>query len=391
MMAWIRSIAFAAAGVLAMSACASSDIAPRDDLDRPDVASDEAGLWMVMDKAERDLQGSSVVVRDEALNAYLRNVTCRVVGETECEGVRVYIVEQPYFNANMAPNGMMQVWTGLLLRAENEAQLAFVLGHEFAHYHERHSLEQWRDINRASNASLFFSLGVALAGVPQAAVLGNATLTAQLYGFGRDKEREADELGFTDFVSAGYEPTQAAAIWDYLIAETEASDSRRRQRQIARSSIFSSHPLTAERVETLQAYAEGYPSGERGEGALAAATAPFLAQWLKDDLVLRDFGAHLHLIDHKIRTGRNLGLLHYRRGIALQARRDEGDLADALAEFEVSVIHPDAPPVAWRALGEAYRRAGRKAEAQAAFIMYLDLAPNAPDRLMVESYLDEGV
>jgi len=45
----------------------------------------------------------------------------------------------------MAPNGMMQVATGLLLRTANEAQLAYVLGHELGHYRRRHSMQRWSD------------------------------------------------------------------------------------------------------------------------------------------------------------------------------------------------------------------------------------------------------
>ena len=48
----------------------------------------------------------------------------------------------------MAPNGVMMVWTGSLLRMRNEAQLALVLGHEFGHYRERHTLQQWRKLKR---------------------------------------------------------------------------------------------------------------------------------------------------------------------------------------------------------------------------------------------------
>jgi predicted Zn-dependent protease len=66
-------------------------------------------------------------VRDPALNAYVRSVLCKVTDDY-CRDVRVYIVDVPYFNASMAPNGAMMVWTGTLLRVRNEAQLALVLG-----------------------------------------------------------------------------------------------------------------------------------------------------------------------------------------------------------------------------------------------------------------------
>ena len=50
-------------------------------------------------------------VRDPALNAYVKNVACRAA-EAYCKDLRVYIMNVPAFNASMAPNGMMIVWTG---------------------------------------------------------------------------------------------------------------------------------------------------------------------------------------------------------------------------------------------------------------------------------------
>ena len=72
-------------------------------------------------------------VRDPVLNAYVRKVLCRTIGDAHCAPIRLYIIRTSQFNASMAPNGMMQVWTGLLLRMDNEAQLATVLGHEMGH------------------------------------------------------------------------------------------------------------------------------------------------------------------------------------------------------------------------------------------------------------------
>lgn len=374
----------------ALAACATTDVDPLKADMRPSEETDEAGLWLRMDQAEDLLQQSAVVVRDPALNAYVDEVFCNVAGEAYCDDVRVYIVEQPYFNANMSPNGMMQVWTGLLLRAENEAQLAFVLGHEFAHYRQRHSLEQWREINNAANASVLISVGVAAAGVPNAVVLGNFTLAAQLYGFGRDKEREADELGFGLFTQAGYDPAAAAGIWEYLIAETEASDSRRKKRQIARSSIFSTHPVTAERVATLKEFADDTGAGRENEDVFAAAIAPFLNDWLADDLVLRDFGQHLHLIDHKIEAGGNLGVLYFRRGEAYRLRREEGDFDRALDNYRKAVLFDDVPAQGWMALGDALLRQRENVAARAAYDTYLALMPDAPERAIIEAWLEEN-
>ena len=74
----------------------------------------------MMDRAEAQLRRSPFVLRDEKLRAYVQDITCRLASQ-HCPDVRVHLVRTPYFNASMAPNGMMQVWSGLLLRVENEA------------------------------------------------------------------------------------------------------------------------------------------------------------------------------------------------------------------------------------------------------------------------------
>ena len=127
-----------AALLLGCAQVPSGDLQPGE---RPGLETTEAGLWMLMDKMEERLKTSGRVVEDDALDAYMRDIVCRLE-PAHCPHIRIYVVDVPYFNANMAPNGMMQVWTGLLVRTENEAQLAFVLGHELAHYVRRHSLQR---------------------------------------------------------------------------------------------------------------------------------------------------------------------------------------------------------------------------------------------------------
>ena len=131
---------------------------------RPALESDEAGLWLVMDRAERDLKTSGSLVTDVGANEYLRDILCRLAEEL-CADVRVYLVRIPHFNATMAPNGVMQVWSGLLLRTQNEAQLASVLAHEIAHYRYQHSLEMFRQAKNTANVLAPFQLVTTLGGV----------------------------------------------------------------------------------------------------------------------------------------------------------------------------------------------------------------------------------
>src|ERR1041385_5527115 len=94
----------------------------------PTPESDEGGLWMIGEKAEAEIRTSPLLVKDPALNAHLRKIVCKLAGPY-CDSIRVYIVDVPYVNAVMSPNGMLQVWTGMLLRTQNDAEMAFVLGH----------------------------------------------------------------------------------------------------------------------------------------------------------------------------------------------------------------------------------------------------------------------
>src|SRR3546814_15342811 len=81
----------------------------------------------------------------------------------------------PYFNASMAPNGMMKVWSGLLLRVNDEAQLAAILGHEMGHYMQRHTLARMRDMrSKAAIGAFLGGLGI-VGGIAQLTQIGKAS------------------------------------------------------------------------------------------------------------------------------------------------------------------------------------------------------------------------
>jgi predicted Zn-dependent protease len=227
---------------------------------RPAPASDEKGLWSLMDRVEQELKLSRFVVRDPVLNAYVRDIVCRL-GKDHCPDLRTYIVRTAQFNASMAPNGMMEVWTGLLLRCGDEAQLAAILGHEMGHYLRSHTVERWRDARNKSDFGTFLGLGLAVAGLGAFGSLAQLALVASSYGFSRDQEREADEIGLELMSKAGYPPVAAAEVWEQLIAEYKAGTAER-----ARQLLFATHPEPEERMVALREAAAktGGDAGERG-------------------------------------------------------------------------------------------------------------------------------
>ncbi len=108
---------------------------------------DEQGLWQLMERAEEEIAGSNLLMNDPALNAYLKNIIGRVGGPA-AQDMRIYLAHIPEFNAVMFPSGFTVIFSGLLLRARNEAQLAGVIAHESGHFLRRHMIRCWRDHKR---------------------------------------------------------------------------------------------------------------------------------------------------------------------------------------------------------------------------------------------------
>jgi predicted Zn-dependent protease len=387
----IRRLALASLAAAALALPFAIGVAAAEDVPAagpPAMAadSDEAGLWMMFEQAERNVRRSPLLVTDPALNAYVRAVVCKVAG-SRCNEVRVYILDIPLFNASMAPNGMMHVWTGLLLRAQNEAELAFVLGHEFRHFSAKHSLAQFRSIRDTSNVLSFFTLIAAGVGAGFVGDLAQLAALGALFSYGRDQEREADLGGLETLKANGYDLKAGAAIWQALIIEQNANKDRRKP-----SLFTSTHPDPEERMKTMgeaadKLLAEGAPVGVTNADAFRAAMRPFRARWLEGELARGEYDESLVLIGRLVALEPNSGELRYFLGEAYRRRGGEGDLERAREAYQQAVAMPSAMPAAYRGLGLIDLKLGDKPGAKQAFTTYLAQAPNADDRAMIQFYL----
>jgi len=341
---------------------------------------DERGLWMQAEENERLVSTSNFVMRDPALNAYVRQVFCRTVGEAQCAPVRIYIMRTPYFNANMAPNGAMQIWSGLLLRVRDEAQLSAILGHEYIHYARLHSLKGFRDIKSKSGTMAWLGF-LPFGFIAQIGMIGS------IFSFSREMEAEADAGSVELMTRAGYDPKSASLVWQQLRAEMDATALARgkKSRKDKDRGMFQTHPPTAERMATLAALAEsqvivGTPVTNRAE--YRAALGPWWASFIDDQIKLNDFGATELLLD-ELAGGNWTPELLYARGELLRARGTAPDLAAATGFYRQAVANASAPAEAWRGLGLALLRSGSQAEGQGALKTYLTKKPDCGDRAMI--------
>ena len=340
---------------------------------------DERGLWMQMDEAERGLKASALVIRDPELNAYVRGVLCKTVGADRCANVRLYIMRTPYFNASMALNGVMQVYSGLLLRTQNEAQLAAVLGHEYAHFENRHSLKMFRDIKAKSNSATW----LAFTGIGLLASFG---LAASLYAYSREMEREADSGGLKFMAAAGYDTREAANVWEQLRAEMDATASARnvKSKKDKDRGLFGTHPPTAERVAALkeQAIVEPGVAGATGAEAFRVAMGRWWPDFVEDQFKLNDFGASDYLLQAMAAQGWSPWLL-YARGELYRRRAIGGDLVEALSFYDQGIASGGELPQLWRGRGLANLKLGNEAAGKADLKEYMRRAPDAADRTMM--------
>lgn len=363
----------------------AQDFAPSDKplvpprFSRPAADTDEGGLWSLMDREEKRMRHSPLAIRDPGLNSYLSDLTCRLT-DGHCPDIRVHVVRVPLFNAAMAPNGMMMVWSGLLLRVENEAQLAAIVGHELGHYLERHQVEQLRTAkDRAVLAQLMGLIG----GV--AGTLGQIGILASLFAFSREHEARADRLGMRLMKQAGYDGRQAAQVWDNLLGELKITGGPEAGK---RSAMFATHPPAANRRDELLTLA-GEGAGTTGESEFRKVVAPLRFGWLQDEVKRGQYEESLVLFDRLLKHKPDDEQLLYARGEVYRLRGEEKDLPLAMDDLQRATRALKAPAESFRALGLVQQRRADIPAAAQAFERYLAIAPDAPDAPLIKAYLGE--
>lgn len=349
---------------------------------------DERGLWMEIDEGERAFRDSPIVVRDAKLNAHLRSVLCQTVGFDRCEAVRIYVVRDSSFNAGMYPNGLMLVHLGLLARLHSDAELATVLGHEFAYFELRHSLQIFRRQRSSSDAIAWLSLAGAATNTNTSPAQN--LLVMGFFGFSRAQETDADLLAAAYVRSSPYQ-LRAAQVWQRLLDEHNALRAERGMRKTKRyrPGPVDTHPTDLQRIAyftKLEAEANG--EGEEATVPYLEATRPLLGE-LFDSLIK---GNEFAAADFVIRArGDALGWdgpMLALRGELYRMRANPRDLVTARQFFERATAYPDAPPESWRGLGLAALRLGEADAGRAALSEYLKRMPDARDASTIKMLLE---
>ncbi|RTR32877.1 M48 family metallopeptidase [Shewanella atlantica] len=159
------------------------------------------------------------ISQDAAVNRYVACVANRVTAVLPNSATPwdVVVFESEQVNAFALPGGHIGVYTGLLNVAENEHQLATVIGHEVAHVLAKHSNEQ---VSRAQLSGIGMQIADAALGAGgisnkelYMAALGLGAQVGFILPYGREQESEADIMGVELMARAGFDPGQSIALW----------------------------------------------------------------------------------------------------------------------------------------------------------------------------------
>jgi predicted Zn-dependent protease len=349
---------------------------------RPAIESDEGGLWALMDREEARLRRSEFVLRDAQLRGYITGVMNRLAGPM-AGNLRVYVLQQSGFNAVAAPNGMVQLWTGMLLRLDNEAQLATVLGHEIAHFELRHALARLQSARSASGGGLALMMMFGLIGAVGALGLGGSHAA-----FGRSQESEADLRGLQLMRQAGYDAGQAPLVWEHLKTEMDAGAAAGFD-LAKRNAFFATHPGIEDRMAVLKQGSTQPPGAELGAERYRAALAPWLGSLLQDELKRSQYDQSIALFQRLHQQQPQVAVILEALGDAHRLRNGADDPPKAQGHYETALALDAPPATLWRGLGHVHRMLGRPQEAEQAYRRYLAQAPGAPDAGLIQEALKQ--
>lgn len=247
-----RALALAAAALLLAAPTAHSQTQALAGLSQSDRAEGSQSYKQIVSQF-----GGTV---DGPLAEYVRTVGLRValvsVPGSRPQDWTITVLNSPVPNAMATPGGYLYITRGMLAMINSEAELASVLGHEAGHVAGKHS-------DKRNTRAGLATVGTVLASVflgGQAAQIGNMVGGAWVSGYSRGQEDDADARGLRYSVAAGYDPRAAASMLQAL-ERVSAVEGKEAIERGGLQSIFSSHPVTADRVQKVSREAARMPLG----------------------------------------------------------------------------------------------------------------------------------
>ncbi|MDP9268175.1 MAG: M48 family metallopeptidase [Acidobacteriota bacterium] len=193
----------------------------------------------------QQIESSAKLVQDPVVTEYVNRIGQNLVRNSDAKvPFTIKVIDSDEINAFALPGGFFYVNTGLILAADEEAELAGVMAHEIAHVAARHAARQMtrsQIANLASIPLIFIGGGIGYA----ARMAANLAVPMTFMSFSRGFESEADYLGLEYMYKTGYDPQAYVSFFEKVQAKE-----KKRPGTLAKA--FSSHPPTPDRITSTQ-------------------------------------------------------------------------------------------------------------------------------------------
>lgn len=198
-------------------------------------------------QAAMEVEKTAKLINDPVVTEYVNRVGQNLVRNSDAKvPFTIKVIDSDEINAFALPGGFFYVNSGLILRADEEAELAGVMGHEIAHVAARHGTKTATKGELMQLATIPVMILVPYGWAGYGIYEGlNLAIPMSYLKFTRDAEKEADYLGLQYMYKAGYDPNAFVSFFEKIEAEE-----RRHPGSIPK--IFSTHPPTPDRVQKAQ-------------------------------------------------------------------------------------------------------------------------------------------
>ncbi|HYN78717.1 MAG TPA: M48 family metalloprotease, partial [Lamprocystis sp. (in: g-proteobacteria)] len=274
---------------------------------------------------------------DPLLTAYLESLGSELVAaDRSTKGsYNFFLIDQPVVNAFAGPGGHVGVFTGLILSAQSEDELAAVMAHEIAHVSQHHLMRGFEDQSKFNLPTMALMVAAAIlasqvsgnAGMAALAGVQAAAMQHQI-NFTRENEKEADRIGIATLAAAGRDPYAMAGFFEKLSKSSRVYES-------GAPEFLRTHPVNSSRIGDALGRADSYGARQRADSLHFMLARARLRERAYDrpEKALEGFKASL-------REGRYGNETAERYGYALALLR-AGQFASAKAESDkLLAAHP---------------------------------------------------
>ncbi len=403
-----------------------------------EVALDDKDYHLIETSEEmyHQFQRRGMRYRDAELEGWLQSIGESLHPEPTdfYQDYRFFLIRDPSANAFALPDGQIYVHTGLIARLENEAELASLLAHEINHVAGHHGILGYRSQKKKAVASIFIGIAGAAAGGwgDVAGALIQVGLMSSIFGYSQDLEREADMNAFDLLLKADYDVREMPRLYEVLGEDYEGLQPRIKGKWTTHPDLASRGAYMTEIVSQLPE--EQYLGLRKGEEGFREKVRPLALHAVEDYILdnypktavelarrlveeddsdpwgwtalgtaylalgfLSEFDEGEALTDKQKRAEVKRRLKLTREELEAEARRSPTaranlmrNLAEAEKAFQAALERDANAADAYKGLGDTYLEDGRYRQAGLAYVSYLKMKPDAPDREVVMARVREA-